>query len=150
MRPRVATSAEPIVGADVNVCLIEVSSSLLMLRGPVKPLARHIGRSSHLLEVLLDHLRGIVDADDVQPLAADILELVWCVRRHDDDVAGAGLELVAVGGEPRPPAADDPRLGVRMPVEVGPLAGLVVHEEERDARAVFLALERDRPSGARP
>jgi hypothetical protein len=150
MRPRVATSAEPIVGADVKVCLIEVSSSLFMPGGAVKPLARHIGRSSLLLEVLLDHLRGVVDADDLQPLAADVLELVGCVRGHHDDVAGASLELVAVGGEPRRAAADDPRLRVGVTVEAGALAGLVVHEEEGDARAVFLALERDRPSGARP
>jgi hypothetical protein len=130
MRPRVATSAEPGVRADVNVRLIEVSSSVLMLGGRVKPLAGHIGRSSLLLEVLLDHLRGIVDADDVEALDADVLELVGCVRRHHDGVAGTRLELVAVSSEPRRPAADDPRLRVRMTVQVGTLARLVLHEEE--------------------
>jgi hypothetical protein len=91
-----------------------------------------------------------VDADDVEALAADVLELVGRVRRHDEDVARAGLELVAVGGKSRGPAADDPRLGVGMAVQDGPFAGLVVHEEEGDARAIRLAFERDRPSGARP
>jgi hypothetical protein len=149
MRPRVATSAEPCVGTDVNSGLMEVSSSLLMLRGCVKPLARHIGRSSPLLEVLLDDLRGIVDAEDVEPPRSGVLESVRSVRGHDDDVPWAGLELVAIGSEPRLAAFEDPRLRVGMAVKVRALAGLVVHMEEGDARAVRLTLEPDRPSRAR-
>jgi hypothetical protein len=84
MRPRVATSGKPTVGTDVNSGLMEVSSSVLMLRGSVKPLAGHIGRSRPLLEVLLDHSRGIVDANDVQPLGADVLELVRRLGRDDE------------------------------------------------------------------
>src|ERR671918_2839607 len=85
-----------------------------------------------------------MNADDVEPLAADVLELVRGLRADDEDVAGAGLELFAVGGDSGLAGSHDPGLRVRVPVQIGPGARLVVDEEERDARPVRLALERER------
>jgi hypothetical protein len=55
------------------------------------------------------------------------------VRADHGDVAGAGLERVAVHRQQCSPAPHDPGLGIRMAVQVGALAGLVVDEEEGDA-----------------
>ena len=76
------------------------------------------------------------------------LNNVWGVRADDGDVAGAGLELMPVDRDERPTAPHDPGLGVRMAVQVRPLARLVVDEEEGDAGAVLLPLEGQRPARA--
>src|ERR687892_1984665 len=89
-----------------------------------------------------------MDADDVESLAADILELVRRLGTDDEDVPRAGLELFAVGGHPGLAGSHDPGLRVRVSVQIGPRARLVVDEEERDARPVRLALERERAPGA--
>ena len=73
-----------------------------------------------------------MDADDVESIAADVLELVWSFGRDDRDIAGADVDVLAVRREPRLSGADDPGLGIGMLVEVRPLTRLVVDEEERD------------------
>ena len=45
-----------------------------------------------------------MDADDVEPLAADVLELVGRLWADDEDVAGAGLDFFPAGGEKGPAA----------------------------------------------
>jgi len=150
MRPRAERSAEPIVCADVNVGLIEVSPSLVKACCTVKPPSGISGRFMRgtSLERLLDQPRRGVDTDDVEPTRAHVLELVRRLWAYDRDVAGTRLDVFAVRSDPRPPAADDPRLGIGMPVQVGPLTGCVDDQEERDARAMGLPFERNRPAGA--
>jgi len=150
MRPREDTSAEPIVCADVNKGLIEVSPSVVKAGPAVKPPSEISGRflSGISLERLLDQPRRRVDADDVESTWAHVLELVRRLWAYDRNVAGTRLDVFAVRTDPRPPAADDPRLGIGMPVQVGPLTGLVDDQEERDARAMGLPFERNRPAGA--
>src|SRR5262245_21366462 len=75
-----------------------------------------------LLEILLDDPRRVVDADEVAASRAEVDELVRRVGPDDEDVAVAGLDVLSVGGEPRPPGADDPGLRVGVPVQRGPLA----------------------------
>ena len=58
---------------------------------------------------------------------------------------GPASMSVAVGRHPRVAAAHDPRLRVRVPMQVRPLPGLVVHEKHGDAGAVGLTFE---PHGA--
>src|SRR5439155_25939144 len=82
MRPRAGRSAEPIACADVNVGLIEVSPSLVKACCAVKPPSGSSGRFLRgiSLERLLDDPGGGMDADDLEPLRADVLELVWRLR----------------------------------------------------------------------
>jgi hypothetical protein len=143
MRPREETSAEPIVCADVNEGLIEVSPSLVKPVAAVKPPSGISGRflSGISFERLLDHPRRRVDADDVEPIRAHVLELVGSLWAHDRDVARTRLDVLTVRGDPRLSAADDPGLGIGMLVQVRPLTGLVVDEEERASRPVWLAFE---------
>jgi hypothetical protein len=92
-----------------------------------------------------------VDADDVESPRAHVLELVRRLWAYDCDVAGTRLDVFAVRSDPRSSAPDDPRLGVGMPVQIGPLTGLVVDQEERDTRAMGLPFERNRGcAAARP
>jgi hypothetical protein len=70
-----------------------------------------------------------VDADDVESLGADVLELVWSLRGYDDDVTGTSLDVPTVRRDQCLSGADDPGLGVGMLVQVRPLPGLVVDEE---------------------
>src|SRR5687768_6308298 len=53
------------------------------------------------LQLLLNHSRRRVDADDVEPIAPRVLELVGCLRADDQDVARTGLDVLAVRGKPR-------------------------------------------------
>src|SRR5919108_6596572 len=89
-----------------------------------------------------------MDADDLEPLRARVLELVRRVRPDDEDVARAGHNLLPVGREPRRSGPDDPRLGIGVPVQVGACTGLVVHQEEGDAGAMLPAFEPKRPAWA--
>src|SRR6266545_761204 len=150
MRPRADTSAEPIVCADVNEGLIEVSPSLVKPVAAVKPPSEISGRflSEISLERLLDQPRRRVDADDVEPTRAHVLELVRRLWAYDRDVAGTRLDVFAVRGGPRPSTADDPGFGIGMPVQVRPLTRFVVDQEERDARAMGLPFERHRAARA--
>ncbi len=109
MRPREDTSAEPIVCADVNEGLIEVSPSLVKPVAAVKPPSEISGRflSEISLERLLDQPRRRVDADDVEPTRAHVLELVRRLWAYDRDVAGTRLDVFAVRGDPCPSTADD-------------------------------------------
>src|SRR6266540_4565552 len=98
MRLREDTSAEPIVCADVNVGLIEVSPSLVKTLPAVKPPSGISGRflSEISFECLLDQPRRGVDTDDVEPTRAHVLELVRRLWAYDRDVAGARLDVFAV------------------------------------------------------
>jgi len=150
MRPHAERSAEPIVCADVNVGLIEVSPSLVKACCTVKPPSGISGRFMRgiSLERLLDDPRGGMDADDVEVVRSDVLELVRCFRAYHQDVARPRVDVPAVSGETPFSAAYDPGLGVRMPVQIRPLTGLVVDQEERDPGSVVLAFERQRAAGA--
>jgi hypothetical protein len=64
-----------------------------------------------------------VDTDDVEPTRAYVLELVRRFWAYDRDVAGARLDVFAVRSDPRPSTADDPGLGIGMPVQVRPSPG---------------------------
>jgi hypothetical protein len=125
MRPREETSAEPIVCADVNEGLIEVSPSLVKPVAAVKPPSGILGRflSGISFERLLDHPRRRVDADDVEPIRARVLELVGSLWAHDRDVARTRLDVLTARGDPRLSAADNPGLGIGMLVQVRPLTG---------------------------
>ena len=72
------------------------------------------------------------------------LNLCGVCGPDDDDVAWPCVDVLAVRRHARFPAANDPRLRVRMPVQVRSLTRLVVHEEHRDVGAVRLAFERHR------
>ena len=134
MRPRTERSAEPIVCADVNVGLIEVSPSLVKACCTVKPPSGISGRFMRgiSLERLLDDPRGGMDADDVEAVRTDVLELVRRLRAHHQDVARPRVDDLSVSGETPFPSADDPGLGVGVLVQVRPLTGLVVDQEEGD------------------
>ncbi len=81
-----------------------------------------------------------MDADHAELLGADALEAVDGLGRDDDDVPGAGYDLLVAGGEARLARLDDEDLGVRVGVEVGALALVVLRDEDRDGDVV-LALE---------
>src|SRR5918994_2540878 len=91
-------------------------------------------------EFLLDAGRG-VDAHHLQRALALCAEPVRGVGPDDEDVADAGTVIDPVGRDGDLALEHHPRLGVRVLVQVGALAGLVVDEEERDARPVGLPLE---------
>src|SRR5437867_4915041 len=102
MRPRAGRSAEPIACADVNVGLIEVSPSLVKACCAVKPPSGSSGRFLRgiSLERLLDDPGGGMDADDLEPLRADVLELVGRLRGDHENVARPRVDVLAVSGEP--------------------------------------------------
>jgi hypothetical protein len=61
---------------------------------------------------------------------------------NHDDVSGAGFEFLILNRESRSPAANDPGLRIRVPVETRTVAPLVVvDEKERHSRAIGFALE---------
>ena len=78
------------------------------------------------------------------PMFYELVRRLWA---YDRDVAGTRLDVFAVRSDPRLSAADNPRFGRGMPVQVRPLTGLVADQEERDARAMWLPFERNRAAG---
>src|SRR5216117_4034976 len=98
-----------------------------------------------LFELLLDDRRRVVNADQVEASRAEVDELVRRAGADDEDVPIADLQVLTVRGEPSSPRADDPRLRVRVPVEPRALARLVVDEKQRDAGAIAVAFEAQRP-----
>jgi hypothetical protein len=64
------------------------------------------------------------------PMFYELVRRLWA---YDRDVAGTRLDVFAVRSDPRLSAADNPRFGRGMPVQVRPLTGLVADQEERDA-----------------
>ena len=70
-----------------------------------------------------------------------LVNLCGGLGRDRRDRVISRLELLAVDDEQHAPIDDDPRLGVRMPVQPGALPGVVVDVEERGAGPVVLALE---------
>ena len=74
-----------------------------------------------------------MDADDLEPSRSCVLELVRRLAADHDNVARSRLELLAVDGDANRSSADDPRLRIRMRVEVRALTWLVVDEEEETA-----------------
>src|SRR5918992_249971 len=89
-----------------------------------------------------------MNADDVEPFAAHVLERVRHVGTDDDDVTGAGVNGLIAGGEARLAGPDDPRLRIGMLVQLGSRPGLVVDEKERHAGTIGVAFERDCAPGA--
>jgi hypothetical protein len=73
---------------------------------------------------------------------ADDGEAVHLAGFDDQDLAGAGLELLSFDDIPCASRVDELDLVIRMAVRTGPAAGLSVEEERRDADvAVLLADE---------
>jgi hypothetical protein len=89
-----------------------------------------------------------VDTDDLQPVGANILELVGSLWAGDHYITGAGFDILTIHGEPPFSGADDPGFGIGMLVQVRPVAGHIVDKETRDPRTVGFALEGDRAPGA--
>lgn len=85
-----------------------------------------------------------MDADQLEPACAYVLEAMRDVRRGDDDVAGIAARRPAADCELGLAAPDDPCLGIGMDVQHRALAGLGVDQEERDRAAELLALEAQR------
>src|SRR5690606_32925802 len=105
-------------------------------------------RLDRLFQILLHHGARSVDAQDFQPLGADIGEFVRHAAGDHRDIVRSHLERLLTRHDSRLAALDDPGFGIGMCVQPWPLAGIVVHGEERDGGAVIGALETDRPAFA--
>ncbi|MCY1299392.1 hypothetical protein D9M70_489180 [compost metagenome] len=70
------------------------------------------------------------------------------LRIDDDDVAGLAHDLLLTDSELRFAGMHDPGLRIGMDVKGGPLAGLGIHQEQRDGCAVLPAFKQDGSVGA--
>src|SRR4051794_188330 len=119
-------------------------ASMLPPRGPwrLEPLTQTFPEGcGFLLEPLLAHLGGGVDAHLLEAGVARVHELVRRVRRDDQHVTRLSHDRLAAGGEGGGAGLQDEGLLVGMRVEPRPLAGRVRTDEERASGAVVPALE---------
>src|SRR5215471_13483703 len=123
--------------APVTRIRCELVTSQIMSAGPSIRLAD--SRSVHPLGL---HLGGRVDADEPGRAWPAVGEAVRGAGRADDDVPGAAFEALVADPDQDAALQDDEGLVVGVVMQAGPLAGPVVHEEERHrARAVLAAFE---------
>jgi sugar lactone lactonase YvrE len=101
----------------------------------------HAGPNGTSLEPLGDHRRVGVDAHQARGPRAGVGELVRHARRHDDDVARAGAQVIVAGLEGEVPLDHDPRLVVGMAVKPGSLTRLTAIHDQRDGGPVIDPLE---------
>jgi hypothetical protein len=102
---------------------------------------RYVRQALSLEELGLHGWCG-VDAHQPCPPGAEVSEAVRDAGRADDDVAGPALDGLIADPDKDVAFQDDESLVVGVVVQLGSLAGLVVHEEERHRRgAVPAALE---------
>src|SRR5215470_17093602 len=134
-RPMNACPTFPV--APVTRIRCELVTSQIMSAGPSIRLAD--SRSVHPLGL---HLGGRVDTDEPGRARPAVGEAVRGAGRADDDVPGATFEALVADPDQDVALQDDEGLVVGVAMQVGPLPGLVVHEEERHrARAVPAAFE---------
>src|SRR5215468_891744 len=134
-RPMNACPALPVAPVTRIRCTAATSQimrvgrrSVLWTPGSVHPLGLHLGSR--------------VDAHESGRARPAVGEAVRGAGRADDDVAGAALEALVADPDQDVSLQDDEGLVVGVAMQVGPVAGLVVHEEERHrARAVLAAFE---------
>jgi hypothetical protein len=71
-----------------------------------------------------------MDADNIQPLLANIFEFMRTVTADDNDVAGANFNVLTIGRYARPTAAYDPGFGIGVRVHIRPGSRLIVDQKE--------------------
>src|SRR5690242_6444252 len=94
--------------------------------------------SGRRLQVLLDERRTQMYVELDERLVTDHGESVDLARFDDENVAGAGLEFLAVHDVPSAPRLDELNLVVRMPVRTGTAAGLTVEQKYRHADVALI------------
>jgi hypothetical protein len=102
-----------------------------------------------LSQVLLDERRTQVNIQLHEWLLANAREGMDLARLDDEDVAGAGLERLAIHGPPSAARLDELDLVVGMPVRTRTAARLPIEEIHADARAMVGAHEAVRAAGVR-
>ena len=82
-----------------------------------------------------------MDVELDERLVADALEAVHLAGLDDEDVAGAGLELLAVHRPASATRLDELDLVIRMAVRTGPLAGGTVEQEDGDGDVALVGAD---------
>jgi hypothetical protein len=97
-------------------------------RTPSRPTARDV----HLPEILLNEFRAHVHIELHEGLIADAREAVHLARLDDENVAGAGLELLTVHDIASAALLDELNLVVGMAMRARTASGLTVEQKGGD------------------